>query len=208
MTHTILTALYKELHLPNELKGTLSECLGVEIPVEVKEENTNEITIQIENAFSGFIYLQEQFNKNNTIKEMKEQVKKSLQNKKETVLFDFHFYNEKREEITNDERNTIDKLFQEDDYLVLAVSFKTGNMLITLLEKYPYKPWNWDYISDNPNITMDIIEKYSNKSWDWHSMSWNPNITMEFIEKNKDKIYFQALSGNTFNYNEIKIKKK
>ena len=37
MTQTQLSALYKILHLPKELKGTLSECLGVEIPVEVNK---------------------------------------------------------------------------------------------------------------------------------------------------------------------------
>ena len=98
MTNTLLTTLYKDLNLPKELKGTLVKCLGVEIPVEIKEKvDTNNITIQIENAFSGLIYLQEPFNKNNTIKQMKEQVKMSLENKKEVILYDFHFYNEKRE---------------------------------------------------------------------------------------------------------------
>ena len=66
MTSTLLTTLYKDLNLPKELKGTLSKCLGIEIPVEVKK-NINKITIQIENAFSGFIYLQENFNKNNSL---------------------------------------------------------------------------------------------------------------------------------------------
>jgi hypothetical protein len=37
MTEILLTTLYKELNLPKELKGTLDKCLGVEIPVEVKE---------------------------------------------------------------------------------------------------------------------------------------------------------------------------
>ena len=108
MTQTHLLSLYNELNLPKELKGTLSNCLGVEIPVEVKEKvATNKIIIQIENAFSGLIYFLETINKNNTIKEMKEQVKEQmkehLQNKKESVLYDFRFYNELREEITNDD---------------------------------------------------------------------------------------------------------
>ena len=108
MTKTQLTTLCEELNLTKELKGTLSNCLGVEIPVEIKEKvDTNNITIQIENALSGLIYLQEPFNKNNTIKDMKEQVKKSLQNKKENILYDFHVYNEKRYKITNDESDTI-----------------------------------------------------------------------------------------------------
>ena len=35
----LLTTLYKELNLPKDLRGTLSKCLGVEIPVEAKEKN-------------------------------------------------------------------------------------------------------------------------------------------------------------------------
>jgi hypothetical protein len=74
MIHILLSTLYKDLNIPKELKGTLNKCLGVEIPVEVKKVDRNKIIIQIENAYSGLIYLQESFNKNNTIKQMKEQV--------------------------------------------------------------------------------------------------------------------------------------
>jgi hypothetical protein len=89
-------------------------------------------------------------------------------------------------------------LFKENEYPVLAVSFKTENMLIALL--YPNKPWDWQYISENPNLTMEIIEKYPNKPWDWYLISYNSNITMDFIEKNQDKINFHNLSNNRFNY--------
>ena len=165
MTKTNLNILCEDLNLPKELKGSLSKCLGIEIAVEVKKVDGNKITIQIENAFSGKILLYFRFNKNNTIKEMKEQVKKSLKSKKEETLYDFRFYNGNRDEITNDESDTIDKLFQEDDYPVLAVSFNTGNMLMKLLEKYPDENWCWYDISKNPNITMEFIEKYPNKHW-------------------------------------------
>ena len=111
----------------------LSKCLGVEIPVEVTKVETNKITIQIENAFSGKILLYLRFNKNDTIKEMKDQVKKNFENKQDKTLYDFHVYNETREEITSDESDAIETLFKEDDYPVLAVSFKTWNILIEVL---------------------------------------------------------------------------
>ena len=57
------------------------------------------------------------------------------------------------------------------------------NILQYLLEKYPNKPWDWDDISRNPNITMEIIEKYPDKPWNWSYISSNQNITMEIIEK-------------------------
>jgi len=44
-------------------------------------------------------------------------------------------------------------------------SFGKMNILMYLLEKYPEKPWKWDCISYNPNITMEFIEKHSDKHW-------------------------------------------
>ena len=29
-----------------------------------------------------------------------------------------------------------------------------------IIEKYPNKLWDWNWISANPNITMEMIEKY------------------------------------------------
>ena len=45
---------------------------------------------------------------------------------------------------------------------------------------HPDKPWHWDTISYNPNITMEIIEKNLDKPWDWNNISnnkfgWKPN---------------------------------
>jgi hypothetical protein len=35
------------------------------------------------------------------------------------------------------------------------------------------KPWDWNAISYNPNITMEIIESYPDMPWDWNSISSN-----------------------------------
>ena len=35
------------------------------------------------------------------------------------------------------------------------------------------KKWDWDYISQNPNITWEFVEHNSDKKWDWMGMSWN-----------------------------------
>jgi hypothetical protein len=50
---------------------------------------------------------------------------------------------------------------------------KVINHLQTLLLKYPDKPWDWDSISWNPNITMEFIDKYPNKPWNWGGISYN-----------------------------------
>jgi hypothetical protein len=56
-----------------------------------------------------------------------------------------------------------------------------------MIEKNPDKPWDWEYISCNPNLTMEMIEKNPDKPWDWNDISLNPTITMEMLEKNPDK---------------------
>ena len=56
--------------------------------------------------------------------------------------------------------------------------------IIIFINKYPNKPWDWSWISENENITMDMIETYHTLPWDWKSISRNPNLTLKMIEKN------------------------
>jgi len=37
----------------------------------------------------------------------------------------------------------------------------------------PDKPWDWNGLSFNPNITWVIIEAYPDKPWDWGRLSCN-----------------------------------
>ena len=81
--------------------------------------------------------------------------------------------------------------------------------LTHIIEKYPNKPWNWEFISRNKNITMEDIEKYPDKPWFWkYGISKNRNITIDFIEKNIDKINFVWLSLNSFTYQNKLNKRK
>ena len=73
-----------------------------------------------------------------------------------------------------------------------------------MIENHLDKPWNWGYLSCNPNITMYIIEKYPDKPWNWGWISNNPNITMDIIEKYSDKPWdWKWMSENKFLYNKI-----
>ena len=82
------------------------------------------------------------------------------------------------------------------------------NLTMEIIEKYPDKPWKWEWISSNPNITMEMIEKYPDKPWNWDFISENPNLTMEFIEKHLDKINFNTLSKNKIIFKTIVAKKQ
>jgi hypothetical protein len=43
-----------------------------------------------------------------------------------------------------------------------------------MIEAHHDKPWNWDGISYNPNVTMEFLEKNPDKPWDWIAISNNP----------------------------------
>ena len=72
-----------------------------------------------------------------------------------------------------------------------------------MIEKFPTKPWDWYWISMNPNLTMEMIEKNATKPWDWDYISMNRNITMEMIEKNPTKSWdWNNISRNNFSKNK------
>ena len=58
------------------------------------------------------------------------------------------------------------------------------------------------------NVLMYLLEKHPEKPWDWNWISRNPNITMEFIEKHLDNIDFERLSQNEFTFENNRMKKK
>ena len=61
------------------------------------------------------------------------------------------------------------------------------------------KPWKWDYILMNPNITMNYIKENLDKPLDWDGISLNPNITMKDILENPDKPWdWDGISKNSF----------
>ena len=75
------------------------------------------------------------------------------------------------------------------------------------------KPWSWNALGSNPNITRDILEANLDKPWSWSRLSFNPNITMDIVEANWDKPWnWISLSYNTFKKDkelfELRVKKQ
>ena len=71
-----------------------------------------------------------------------------------------------------------------------------------IIEKYPDKSWNWEFISYNPNITMEIIEKYPDKPWNWACISLNKFLYNKKVyerEIKKDIYKRQQTIKNIFN---------
>lgn len=67
-----------------------------------------------------------------------------------------------------------------NDYIKEA-SDKWHTLYISMILQNLDKPWNWQCLSINPNITIDHILKYPNLPWVWFELSRNPNITIEHI---------------------------
>ena len=60
-----------------------------------------------------------------------------------------------------------------------------------------YKPWNFQYLSENLNITWEIVRDNPDKHWDFSFLSFNSNITWEIVRDNPDKPWnFSYLSKN------------
>ena len=72
-----------------------------------------------------------------------------------------------------------------------------------IIQNNPEKPWNWNGISYNPNITFNIIRENPEKPWNWYNLSQNPNITWDIIQNNLEKPWnWDGISRNpniTFN---------
>ena len=155
------------------------------------KKDTNNITIQIE-AFAGKVLFQQTFNKNITIKEMKEQVKDELQKKnKEILLYDVYFYNGKREEITRNESDTLEKLFQGVDYPVIAVAYNLSTELreIEIESDYyvlffggPEEAKEFvEQMYDNDIMEIDLGDDYKKVD-----LSYVPKFIDEYIKTHSD----------------------
>lgn len=59
--------------------------------------------------------------------------------------------------------------------------------LIDILKEYPEDEWEWEYISENPNIKMEDITNNPGLPWYWYKIDKNPNITLDFIIDNMDE---------------------
>jgi hypothetical protein len=61
------------------------------------------------------------------------------------------------------------------------------NELCKLLQHFPDKPWDWNCLSENPNINMEFALSHSCDSWNWDCLSKNPSITMKDVFTHPDK---------------------
>jgi hypothetical protein len=51
------------------------------------------------------------------------------------------------------------------------------------VEANPDKPWDYDWMSQNPNISWEIVEANPDKPWDYRRFSNNKMWKHEFFAK-------------------------
>ena len=74
---------------------------------------------------------------------------------------------------------------------------KNPNITWDIVQANPKKPWDWGWLSENPNITWDIIQANPEKSWNWGWLSRNPNTTWDIVQANPEKPWnWGRLSAN------------
>ena len=71
--------------------------------------------------------------------------------------------------------------FEDFKELKELYSRKFSNGYWEIISNNLYKPWNWYFLSLNPNITWEIISNNLDKDWNWACISCNK------MNKGKDK---------------------
>jgi hypothetical protein len=75
-----------------------------------------------------------------------------------------------------------------------------------LIEKYPYKDWDWDYLSENPNTPIEIIKYMPKHPHLVHNLLTRSDI-LSIIEKLPHKMRYRNVVPNTPNITIEIIKK-
>lgn len=60
-----------------------------------------------------------------------------------------------------------------------------------IIEANMDRPWNWYWVTRNPNLTWEFVEKYKDKPWDWKYMIRLPIITYEIVCNNPTRFSIQ-----------------
>ena len=55
------------------------------------------------------------------------------------------------------------------------------------IESNPDKPWNWEYVSLNPNLTLKMLNNHTDKPWDWRNMTYNPCLMIDMIDEYEEE---------------------
>ena len=65
--------------------------------------------------------------------------------------------------------------------------YKSIMKFIDVVNTIPDKQWNWDYLSNNPSISLQDILANHELPWNWSCISANPEITMQDVLTHPDK---------------------
>lgn len=97
--------------------------------------------------------------------------------------------------LMNPDKTLVDKT---GPYIDVSVFGFNENLTLDLIKENPYKiPFDYKYISLNPNITEDFIRENINKNWDYTYLSMNPNVSWKIVNEFSNKQWnYEELSKN------------
>ena len=110
--------------------------------------------------------------------------------------------------LTDDVYKTlITVLNHRDDYYQFDSFQRTGDINMSIIEKYPYIVWNCNKLALNPSNTMETVEKYKYMFDGWNLILAADNLTFDYLIEHKDDIK-DAANRLTLFQNEYPHEKK
>ena len=89
--------------------------------------------------------------------------------------------------LTDDVYKTlITVLNHRDDYYQFDLFQRTGDVNLSIIEKYPYITWNCNELASNPSNTVETFEKYKYMFDGWNIITVAFNLTFDYLIEHKD----------------------
>jgi len=89
--------------------------------------------------------------------------------------------------LTDNIYQTLNKVLTREDYQ-FDLFQRTGDINLSIIEKYPYIVWNCNELALNPSNTMLTVEKYKYMFDGWNLISVAYNLTFDYLIEHKDAI--------------------
>lgn len=93
-----------------------------------------------------------------------------------------------------------------DPFVWKTLSFDS-NLYLQFLERFIYKDWDFNILTNHKCITCNFIMKYYDKDWNWNKLSRKPDLNLSYVKllKHKDWDWFFIFKRFIENFPELRI---
>jgi len=93
-----------------------------------------------------------------------------------------------------------------DPFVWKTLSFDS-NLSLKFVERFIYKDWDFNIMTNHSFVTFNFALKYHDKDWNWNKLSAAPDLDLSYVKllKHKDWNWFLIFKRFVENYPELKI---